>query len=133
MGLAYRLVRPEPTIREIVNIKNDPLLRLTTSPFGVTPEQYVTRPPLYIGNSAPWKGMKGLGLEGFAKALVAGTGLHGKISMANREKLIKGLRLAVKISKAYRDVRGTELWNGKLYPSKCIAQKRWRDEHPELS
>jgi len=125
MGKAYQIPKSVAYAGiKILDVREDPNHRLTTSPFGITPEQYENDPPLYYGRSAPWKGIKGLGIEGFGKALIAGTGLHGKISMANRERLLAGLKRAIAISKKCAGVTGTELFAGKLYPSKCIAQMR---------
>ena len=125
MGKAYQMLRSDLTKDiSIASVKEDALHRLTTSPFGVTPEQYLNNPPIYYGKSAPWKGMKGLGIDGFAKALASGNGLHGSISMDNRERLVAGLKKAIGISKSCAGITGTELYNGKLYPSKCIAQMR---------
>ena len=125
MGKAYQIPKSVAYAGiDILSVREDPLHRLTTSPFGITPEQYEKDPPLYYGRSAPWKGIKGLKIDGFAKALISGKGLHGPISMANREKLIAGLKKAIAISKKCAGIYGTELYNGKLYPSKCIAQMR---------
>ena len=125
MGKAYQIPKSVAYAGiDILSVREDNMHRLTTSPFGITPDQYEKDPPLYYGRSAPWKGIKGLGIDGFAKALIKGTGLHGHISMANRERLVAGLRRAIAISKKCAGVTGTELFNGKLYPSKCIAQMR---------
>jgi len=128
MGVAYRLVRPEPTIRQMMEIRLDPEYRLPTSPFGITPEQYAREPPVYFGRAVKWKGIKGLGLEGFIKELIA----RKPYPIASLERLAAGLRKAVKISKAYKGVTGTVIYEGKLYPAKAIAQKRWKEEHPEI-
>lgn len=125
MGLAYRQVMQEITIDNVMSIRENPLKRLTTSPFGVTPEQYEKNPPRYIGNSVAWKGLKTGSIDSFARALASGVGLHGNIpSVDARERLVAGLRRAIAISKKYAGIKGTVLWNGKLYPKKCIEQKK---------
>lgn len=122
MGLAYRLYTT--TVRDLISIREDHEHRLTTSPFGITPEQYATNPPKYVGASAPWKGLKGLEIEGFASAVLAGKGRMGSVSASSRTKLIAGLRKAISISQSCRGITGTELFMGKLYPKKCIEQMR---------
>lgn len=120
MGQAYRLIAPELTVSDVIKIRDDPNMRLTTSPFGVTPEQYASRPPIYVGKAVGWKGAKGFD-ETYRQALQ-----YGK---ASADALITGLKKAMGISKAYAGVMGTTLYKGKLYPAKCIAQKRWKEEH----
>jgi len=120
MGQAYRLIAPELTVADVIKIRGDPNMRLTTSPFGVTPEQYATHPPIYVGKAVGWKGAVGMD-EVYKKALQ-----YGKDAA---DKLITGLKKARDISKAYAGVKGTTLYQGKLYPAKCIAQKRWKEEH----
>jgi hypothetical protein len=107
MGVAYRLVRPQLTVYDVISIRGNSKLRLTTSPFGVTPEQYATNPPLYVGKAVDWKGVKGIDEVEKKNAGVAA-----------------GLRRAIAISKKYAGVKGTVLFNGKLYPKKCIEQKK---------
>lgn len=107
MGKAYRLVRPQLTLMDIISIRGNSKLRLTTSPFGLTPEEYAQNPPVYVGSAVPWKGVRGL----------------DKVTAINA-KVGAGLREAIKISKKYAGVRGTVLYNGKLYPKKCIEQKK---------
>lgn len=126
MGVAYRLIRPELTVEDIIKYRDSPKYRLTTSPFGITPEQYEKNPPIYVGNAVLWKGTKGI--AEFTKAALAGctTASKGKA-------LVDGLGLAIKISKAYKGVKGTTLYKGKLYPRKCIEQKKWKEEHPDLA
>lgn len=121
MGKAYRLVRPTLTATDVVRIRGDNNLSLTTSPFGVTPEQYENSPPIYIKKAAPWKGYKGLGIGGFERA-VMNLGLPGGDTAARN--LVEGLKKAIAISKSCAGIKGTELYNGKLYPRKCIEQKR---------
>lgn len=107
MGKAYRLVRPQLTVMDVISIRGNSKLRLTTSPFGITPEQYEQNPPLYIGSAVPWKGARGI----------------DKVKAINA-KVGAGLEAAIKISKKYADTKGTVLYNGKLYPKKCIEQKK---------
>ena len=121
MGKAYRLIQPKLTLQDVVDIRSNNKLSLTTSPFGVSPKQYEENPPIYVKSAVGWKGYKGLGISGFERA-VLNEGLC-KDDVAGR-KLIDGLKKAISISKACAGVRGTELWNGKLYPRKCIEQKR---------
>lgn len=107
MGKAYRLVRPTLTLDDVMAIRTNPRLRLTTSPFGVTPDVYEDNPPVYVGAAVPWKGVRGIdAVERINSAVAA------------------GLRNAIKISKKYAGVMGTTLFNGKLYPKKCIEQKK---------
>ena len=40
MGRSYRLVQPKLTLKNIIDIREDQDYSLTTSPFGVTPQQY---------------------------------------------------------------------------------------------
>jgi len=103
MGKAYRLVMPQLTVMDVLRIRGDNSMRLTTSPFGVTPEQYEKNPPIYIGAAVAWKGKTYKDLPAAVKA---------------------GLDKAIKISKACAGIRGTRIWNGKVYPAKCIAQKK---------
>lgn len=109
MGIAYRLVRPQLTAEDIVKYRTNPEYRLTTSPFGVTPEQYENNPPIYIGKAVAWKGKKG---NDFWKEAER----HGNLA--------DGLRRAIAISKKYAGTYGTVLYNGKLYPKKAIEQKK---------
>lgn len=107
MGQAYRLVRPHLTVMDVLAIKGNSKLRLTTSPFGITPEQYEHDPPVYIGSAVAWKGVRGM----------------DKLRAIN-SAVADGLQRAIAISKKYAGVKGTVLFNGKLYPKKCIEQKK---------
>jgi len=126
MGMAYRLVRPQPTYQDVFAVKNSKTMRFTTSPFGVTPEQYEKNPPLYLGKAVAWKMYEGKPPKGsklgvtraLENAILAGCSPAGGASM------IAGLKRAIDISKKYAGVRGTVLYNGKLYPKKCIEQMR---------
>lgn len=127
MGVAYRLKKPELTVLEVKKIREGvgefAGYRLTTSPFGVSPDDYARDPPLYLGRAVAWKGAAGMD-DTYRKALAYGKGAA--------DRLITGLKKAVKISKAYAGTMGTTIYEGKLYPAKCIAQKRWKEEHPEI-
>ena len=123
MGKALRLASPILTLHNILEVKGRSDIRLTTSPFGVTPEQYERSPPIYVGKAVHWKGAKGED-DVYQKAL-----FYGK---ASADALVKGIRKAKAISKAYAGVTGTILYQGKLYPAKCIAQKNWKTDHPNL-
>lgn len=119
MGLSYRLVKPVVTFESYVlglnAIRRNPTVRLTTSPFGVTPEQYATDPPIYVGSAVAWKGTKHpRGATGMTKDFLE------KAPAA----VVSGLRAAIAISKASAGVKGTVLYNGKLYPRKCIDQMK---------
>ena len=119
MGKAYRLIQPKLQLQDIIDIRNNHSMRLTTSPFGVTPKQYEENPPIYVGAAVSWKGAVGID-DTYRKALAYGKG--------SADALITGLKKAIKISKHYAGVMGTVLYEGKLYPAKCIAQKRWKED-----
>jgi len=114
MGKAYRLVRPQLTVQDVMDIKSNPKLRLTTSPFGLTPQEYETNAPVYIGKAVNWKGTKGPRGGGMTKAFI------DKAPAA----VVSGLRAAIAISKSCAGIKGTTLWNGRVYPRKCIEQKK---------
>ena len=119
MGKAYRLVQPTLTLADVVAVRSNNQLSLTTSPFGVTPEKYENSPPIYVKKAVAWKGYKGLGLEGFRRQI------KNLIPDDIKARALgDGLAKAVEISKSCRGIKGTELYNGKLYPRKCIEQKR---------
>lgn len=119
MGKAYRLVMPQLTVYDIISIRGNNKVRLTTSPFGITPEQYVTNPPIYVGGAVAWKGVKGAKFWDVADKYVGEKG----VGLGN------GLKKAIKISKACAGIAGTVLFNGKLYPKKCIEQKKGLGGH----
>jgi hypothetical protein len=104
MGKAYAMVRHELTLDDIIAIRSRSDVRLTTSPFGITPGQYERNPPIYVAQCGrmTWKKHP----ENMPPAVRA------------------GLAKAQKISKACAGIKGTVLYNGKLYPAKCIAQKK---------
>lgn len=102
MGKAYRLVMPKLTLEDIMRVRGDDKIRLTTSPFGITPEQYENNPPIYVGAAVSWK--------------------HHPERMPPAVRA--GLEKAIKISKACAGVMGTVIYNGKVYPKKCIEQKK---------
>ena len=60
MGKAYRLIQAELTLQDVIDIRENPNMRLTTSPFGVTPAQYEKSPPIYPGKAVAWKGAAGI-------------------------------------------------------------------------
>jgi len=110
MGKAYRLMMPKLTLADIISIRGNNSMRLTTSPFGVTPEQYAENPPIYVGAAVAWKGK---GYKDLPAAVRA------------------GLDKAIKISKACAGIMGTTMYNGKVYPAKCIAQKKEAGKLPK--
>ncbi len=107
MGKAYRLVRPQLTLEDIMRLRTDSEYSLTTSPFGITPAEYAANPPLYLKRAVAWKGKMGAEFERTAPSAV-----------------VEGLKKAIRISKACAGIKGTVLHNGKLYPRKCIEQKK---------
>ena len=109
MGKATRMVMPTLTLDDIIAIRGRSDVSLTTSPFGVTPKQYENSPPIYlkVNGAMNWKGKRGAEFERVAPPAV-----------------VAGLKRAIAISKACAGIRGTVLYNGKLYPKKCIEQKR---------
>jgi len=121
MGKSYRLVKPQLTMQDIIDVRKNADVSLTTSPFGITPEQYATNPPIYVKKAVNWKGRGGMGIAGFERAVLNEGLCTDDIKGRN---LINGLKKAIEISKKAAGTRGTELYNGKLYPRKCIEQKR---------
>ncbi len=111
MGTAYRLVKPVVTFESYVEgiraIRKKKGIRLTTSPFGLTPEQYANDPPIYVGDSVPWKGVEGIQAVRALNSAVA-----------------DGLEKAIAMSKRHAGEKGITLYNGKLYPVKCINQHK---------
>jgi hypothetical protein len=67
-----------------------------------------------VGKSVDWKGKKGAEFWAIADNYVG----EKKVGLGN------GLKKAINISKKYAGVKGTVLFNGKLYPKKCIEQKK---------
>jgi len=130
LGKAYYAVPTVLTPEEIIRIRKNPDIRLTTSPFGLTPEEYLdpAKRPIYIGAAVGWKGIKGLGFEGFKKEVEK---LIPRYGLEDMTRLVKGLKKAITISKHFEGVRGVALYKGRYYPKKAIEQKRWR-EIPEL-
>jgi len=102
MGMAYRLVRPQLTVDDIIKIRSRSDMRLTTSPFGISPEQYANNPPIYVGAAVAWK--------------------HNPAAMPAAVRA--GLQKAIAMSKACAGIMGTGIHNGKLYPRKCIEQMK---------
>ena len=108
MGKAYRLYVPRLTLEDIMYIKyENPKYRLTTSPFGLTPREYAENPPRYLSRAVSWKGLKGKDFEEAAPA-----------------EVVAGLKRAIAISKACAGIKGTTIYNGRVYPRKCIEQKK---------
>ena len=113
---------PQPvSIWDIFEARNNPKRRITTSPFGLTPEQLEAGVKVYYPSKAvPWKGKKGA--KDFPKAAEG----HGA--------LLHALGLARKISVLYKGVTGTTIdpKTGRIVPKKGVKQRNWREEHPEL-
>ena len=125
MGVAYRLVKPvvtfESYVRGIQSIRNSAGIRLTTSPLGITPEEYASDPPIFVGASVPWK-VKGRGAKG--------GGVPASLKAIN-PKVAAGLENAIKMSKQYAGTYGTQLFNGKLYTNKNVKQwEAGKKRHP---
>jgi len=72
----------------IVAAKNNPSIRLTTSPFGLTVEDLqLGRKVVYAGRAVPWKGKKGREFEEAAPSgVVEGLRKARDLSMRHREK-----------------------------------------------
>jgi hypothetical protein len=102
MGKAMRMQMPQLTLADIIAIRGNSSLSLTTSPFGVTPEQYEKAPPIYVKSAVAWKGKPD----------------------AMPASVRAGLQRAIAISKQAAGVKGTTIYNGKVYPKKCIEQKK---------
>ena len=121
IGGARGLRPAEVTIDDIYKFKEDYEKRLTTSPFGLTPEQIEKgEKVLYPSKAVAWKGKKG----------------HNFIRIAaDRGALLPANELARKISKAYAGIKGTTVdpETGKVVPLKCVMQRNWRQDHPELA
>jgi len=112
-----RGVVPKPIdVDEIFKKRYDPKKRLTTSPFGLTPEQLEKGVKvLYVGKAVPWKGKKG---ANFVEEAMK----HGR--------LIDGLKTAIAVSKAYAGTTGVGIdpETGTYMPMKAIKQKNWKAE-----
>jgi len=117
-----RGVVPKPIdIDEIFKKRYDPKKRLTTSPFGLTPEQLEKGVKvLYVGKAVPWKGLHGAKFTEEARKHIGKKGVG----------LLEGLRQAVAISKAYAGVKGVGIdpETGTYMPMKAIKQKNWKAE-----
>ncbi len=121
MGVAYKILPPEPGIDEVQAIRERKDMRLTASPFGLTREQLEKYGPrVFPSKAVPWKKEKGYAFIEFAEGRDDG--------------LLAGNELARKISEAYAGIKGASFdpTTGKYMPNKAIAQKKWREEHPEL-
>lgn len=128
MGKAYTVVggarglpQGEVTIEDVYRFKKDPTKRLTTSPFGLTPEQLEKGfKVIYPSDAVPWKGKRGYDFIEFASG--------------RDDALLAANELVRKISRAYSGVKGVGVdpETGRVMPMKAIKQKNWRKEHPEL-
>jgi len=121
MGVAYRVLTPEPTLEEIQAIRENPRMRLTATQFGLTREQVEKGMyRVFTSDAVPWKGREGTEFIKFAKE--------------RDDALLAANELARKISKAYTGVKGTgyDPKTGKYMPKKAFSQRRWAEEHPEL-
>lgn len=107
MGTSYRMEKPQVSVQDIIAIKSNPNMRLTSSPFGLTAEEAAKT--VYVGRAAPWKGLTG-------NAFWAEASKHGNLT--------QGLRSAIAISKSKAGIKGTVWVGGKLYPKKAIAQMK---------
>lgn len=113
----------ESYVRGLNAIRKDPAIRITTSPLGLTDEEYATHPPKYVGDAVPWKGhgnpRKGMGVPSFITEKYPG--------------LAKAIGKIIRISKAYANVKGTTHDSkGRLLTKKNVAQMNWKTDHPEL-
>lgn len=102
LGKALRMAMPQLTLKDVLEMRSSDEFSLTTSPFGITPEQYERNPPIYVKRAVAWKN-------------------HPERMPA---AVKSGLANAIKISKKYAGVRGTVIYQGKLYPRKSIEQKK---------
>jgi len=121
MGVAYRVLLAQPTLEEVQAIRKNPNMRLTASPMGMTREELEKfGPRVYPSDAVPWKGKKG------DKFIAAAVG-HGALAEANQ--------LAANISMRYAGIKGAKFDpdTGKYMPIKCIKQRDWRKEHPDLA
>jgi len=110
LGSAYVILSGEISVQEIIRIKRDPTMRLTTSPFGYTPEEYIRLHPRYVASCGRmnWKGVKGAKFWEIAAK-------HGNLK--------SGLEKAIRISKEAAGVYGVAIGpGGKLMPAKCLKQ-----------
>jgi len=116
VGGARALPRPRLTLEEYVKLRDSPNLMVYTTPIGATVEQVEKgETPIYIKRlkKLDWKGKHGTDL---AEVL------------NKRRGLAEGLGAAIAISKAYEGVKGVEIYDGRIMPSKAVAQKNWRAE-----
>lgn len=114
MGSAYQLVRPQLTYQNIIAIRDNPAIRLTTSPLGYPVDLYLTNPPIFIGKAVRWKD-KSFRNSG------KGTGVSAKLR-AEYPKVAAGLDKAISMSKEFAGKYGTQVVNGKLYTVKNVLQ-----------
>lgn len=121
IGGARGLPPAEVSIDDIYRYRKDPNKRLTTSPFGLTPEQIEKGYKMfYPSDAVPWKGVKGYDFIEHAAG--------------RDDALLAANELARKISLAYKGVKGVGVdpETGKVMPLKAIKQKNWKKDHPEL-
>ena len=112
---------PQPvSVWDIFEARNNPKRRITTSPFGLTPEQLEAGVKVYYPSKpVPWKGKKGAKFVDEARK-------HGN--------LLAGIKKAIAISKAYAGVTGVDVdpETGRYMPKKAIMQKKWREKASEI-
>jgi len=126
-----RALPPQPVdVYMMHRVRHDPKIRLTTSPFGLTPEEIKAGVrPLYVSDAVPWKGLKvkyvGAKFTEEARKHVGKKGVG----------LLEGLRKAIAISKAYKDVKGVGIdpETGRYMPKKAIEQKGWKRREAEIN
>jgi len=99
---AYAIQKPRitATLRDVYDVKTDPSMRLTASPFVYNADETV-----FLGRAAPWKGAQGLSQVEEINSGVA-----------------EGLRRAIAISKSCAGVKGTVAVGGRLLPKKVLCQ-----------
>jgi len=123
VGPSYIVLPPQLTVEDIAALRYDRSHSLYRIPFGPARGHLTVRNLIKMD----WKGRKGDDFIDAAKP-------HGALLAANE--------LARKISQAYAGTKGV-VWvkardpiTGEekmtAYPRKALAQKKWREEHPEL-
>jgi len=80
------------SLRDLLEIKNDPKYRVGRTPFGAT----YSDPMVYAGNAVPWKGKKGDAFWEIADQFVG----EKKVGLG------KALEKAISISKKYKGTKG---------------------------
>lgn len=123
IGPSYVVLPPQLTVEDILDIKLRTDVNLYRIPFGPARGALVPRRLINMN----WKLKRGEKFIEVAKE-------HGRLLLGN--ELIR------KISKAYKGVKGV-VWTtvrdpvtGEVkttcYPRKALAQKKWKEEKPEL-